>query len=155
MKGRHCKLGDVVRIAKAAIRDHTRRATHHQSGNQNSAGGCRAGIAAAIDNEYRAGRAFVDPLALRMIAILKDLDLVEILARRDVAQRDSLSNHRQRLRIERINILNHLVTKTALEKRGCQRGCADLLQLVAGLRTELPHVGLLPGSWYSTVTGDA
>jgi hypothetical protein len=60
-------------------------------------------------------------------------------ARRDVAQRERLSDHRQRARIERMDILDHLTMQAALEQgRGERRG-ADLLELVARLRTELAH----------------
>src|ERR1700741_2351974 len=50
-----------------------------------------ARVLAAVDDHDGAGRAFLDRLALRMGAVLEYRDRVEVLARRDSAQRIGLA----------------------------------------------------------------
>ncbi|WP_456316694.1 hypothetical protein [Teichococcus aestuarii] len=77
--------------------------------------------------------AFLHRLALRVGAVAEHVELVEVLARRHVAQREGLPHHALRHRAQRLHALDHLAAEAALEQRGGQGGGADLLQLVAGL----------------------
>ncbi len=90
--GGEAELGDLGRIAKAAIGDDAGDAALHQPRHQDGAGGGGAGILAAVHHQHRAGRAILDRLALRMGAVAKHVDLVEVLARRHVAQREGLAD---------------------------------------------------------------
>ena len=133
------ELGDLGRIAEAAVGDHARRAAHHQARHQDRARRCGARVLAAVDDEHGAGRAVLDGLALRMRAILEHADGVEILARRDVAQREGLADHRLGVRIERMHVLDELIAQAALVERRAQRRRAHGLELVARLRLQLGH----------------
>src|ERR1700712_5724170 len=88
-KTESCDLG---RVAKAAIGDDTGAAPLHQPRYQDRAGGRRTGILAAIHDQHGANWTILDRLALRMGAVAKHLDLVEVLACRHVAQRKSLAD---------------------------------------------------------------
>ena len=94
--GRDVELRDLRRIAKAAVGDDAGDAAHHQPRDQDRAGGGRARVLAAVDHQHGAGRALLDGLALRMRAVLEHADRVQVLARRDVAQREGLADHRCR-----------------------------------------------------------
>ena len=65
-------------------------------------------VLAAVDHEHRAGRALLDRLALRMGAVLKHRDRVEVFARRDVAQGERLAHHVAGVRIEGMDVLDEL-----------------------------------------------
>ena len=93
MIGGNGELRDLGRVAEAAIGDDARDAALHQPRDQDGAGRGGARILAAVDHQHRAGRAFLDRLALRMGAVLEDAERVEVLARRDVAQREGLADH--------------------------------------------------------------
>src|SRR5262245_40027392 len=69
-----------------------------------------------------AARAFLDAFALRMAAILEHAEVVEVLARRNVAQRIGGADHRRCAGIEPVNALDEGVAKAALEQNGGQRG---------------------------------
>src|SRR5262245_54038857 len=139
MIGRHTEVGDVVRIPEAPVGYYTSDAALHQSRHENPARRGRSRILAAVDDEYGARRAFFDRRTLRMLAILEDLNLVEIFACRNVAQRERFADHRQSARIKRMHILNHLVVQAALEQCCCECGGADFLQLLARFGLKLAH----------------
>ena len=96
--GGKAELCDLGGIAKAAVGDDAGDAALHQPRHQDGAGGRRAGILAAVHHQHRAGRAILDRLALRMGAVAKHVDLVEILARRHVAQRKGLADQGRLIR---------------------------------------------------------
>src|SRR5262245_16922522 len=139
MIGRHTEVGDVVRIPEAPVGYYTSDAALHQSRHENPARRGRSRILAAVDDEYGARRAFFNRRTLRMLAILEDLNLVEIFACRNVAQRERFADHRQSARIKRMHILNHLVVQAALEQCCCECGGADFLQLLARFGLKLAH----------------
>ena len=90
-----------------------------------------------------------------MAAILEHLDRIEVLARRDVAQRERLADHRRLLRAERMNVLDALDAQAALEQRGGDGGRRHGLELVAGGGAEFGHVLLaaLPSPLRGGATG--
>ena len=109
-------MRDRRRVAEAAIGDDARNAALHQPRHQNATGGGGPRILAAVDHHHRAGRAFLDGLALRMGAVEEDADRVEVFARRDVAQRVGGADHVAERGIERPHILDELAAQAALEK---------------------------------------
>ena len=115
----------------------------HQPRHQDRAGRRGARILAAVHHQHRAGRTILDRLALRMGAVAEHVDLVEILARRHVAQREGLADQRRLIGTERMHVLDHLDAKAALEQRGGDGGGGDGLQLVAGGVAEFGH-GSIP-----------
>ena len=137
--GREGQFRDLVGIAEAAIGDDAGDAALHQARDEDAAGGSRARVLAAIDHHHRPGRAILDRLALRMGAILEDGKLIQILARRDVAEREGLADHGACAGIERADILDELVAQAALEQGGAERGDGDRAQLLAGFRLETGH----------------
>ena len=102
-----------------------RRATRIDAGRR------RARVLAAVDHHHCTGRTFLDRLALRMFAIVKHRYGIQVLARRDVAQRIRLADHVSGRRIEGAHILDELVSQTALEERSGERGNTDGLELGA------------------------
>jgi hypothetical protein len=78
-----------------------------------------------------AARTFLDTLALRMAAVLEHAEMVEVLARRNVAQRIGGPDHGRRVRVEAVDALDEGVAEAALEQDGGQRGGGHRLQLVA------------------------
>ena len=92
----------------------------HQARDEDGAGRGGARVLAAVDHHDRAGRALLDGLALGMGAVLEHGDRVQILARRDVAQREGLADHRRAGRVERMHVLDELVAQAPLEQGGAQ-----------------------------------
>jgi hypothetical protein len=89
---RHGELGDVGDIPHAAVGDHAPDPALGQAGQQDVAATGGAHVAPAVGHEDGAGRAVFDRAALRVaIAILARA--VQILARRDVAQRVGRTDH--------------------------------------------------------------
>ena len=123
---------DLRRVAEAAVADRARAAPAHQPGQQDAAGRRRARIAAAIDDEHGARGTFLDALALRMAAILEHLQHVQVLARRDVAQRVGRTDQARRGLVDQLRSLQKLVAQTALEQDRGDGGGRNLGKLVAG-----------------------
>ena len=128
MERRDCQLGDLGGIAKAAVRDDAGDAPLHQPRHQDRAGRGRAGVLAAVDDHHRAGRALLHRLALRVVAVLEHRDRVQVLARRDVAQREGLAHHVGQAGIQRAHVLDEGVAQAALEQRGGQGCGGNILQ---------------------------
>ena len=139
MIGGKAEFCDLGRIAKAPIGDDASDAALHQPGHQYRARGRRAGILAAVHHQHRTWRTILDCPALRMASIAKHIDLVEVFARRHVAQRESFADQYRLVRAERMHILDHLDSKTALEERGRDRCGRDGLQFAAGRFAEFWH----------------
>jgi hypothetical protein len=74
------------------------------------------------------GRARLDRLALRVAAALERANLVDVLARRDVAQRKRFPNHTRRRTIQEEDPLNEGVAQSTLEQHRGERCRGDLLQ---------------------------
>ncbi len=74
-----------------------------------------------------------------MRAVAKHLELVQILARRHVAQREGLAHQGRLIRAKRMHVLNALGSKTALEQRGRDRRRADGFELAAGSVAKFGH----------------
>ena len=71
----------------------------------------------------RAGRNGFHRRALRMGAVGEHVERVDVLARRNVAQRVGRADHRRRIRIERARALHEGIAQAALEQlRGQRRG---------------------------------
>jgi hypothetical protein len=68
--------------------------------------------------------------ALRVIAVQEHGDRVQVFARGDVAQRESLAHHVGQLGVERVHVLDELVAQAALEQGGAQRGVLTPMNLV-------------------------
>jgi hypothetical protein len=77
-------------------------------------------------------------------AVAEHVDLVEILARRHVAQREGLADQHRLIGTERLHVLDHLDTEAALEQRGGDGGSGNRLQLVAGGFAQSCHRVLIP-----------
>ena len=81
------------------------------------------------------GRAFLDALALRVAAVLEHADMVEVLARRDVAHRVGRPDQAGRARIEGLDPGYELVArKPRLNRTVVQRCRGDRGELVPGRR---------------------
>src|SRR5262249_25021177 len=111
----------------------------HQPRHQDRAGRGRPSILAAVHHKHCPRRALLDRLALRMRAVAEDVDLVEVLACRHVAQGEGLTGHGRRIGTERMNGLDALDAEAALEQRGRNRRGRDGLELVAGGVAEFCH----------------
>src|SRR5436190_436017 len=96
-----------------------------------------AGIFTAVHHQDRAHRAVLDRLALRMRTVAKHLQLVEVFARRHVAQRKGLAHQGRLVGAQRMHILNALDAEAALVERGRDRRGGDGLELGAGGVAEL------------------
>ena len=129
MVGREGKLRDLRAVAEAAVGDDSRDAPLHQPREQDAARGGRRGVAAAVDHEDGAGRAFLDALALRVAAVLEDTEMIEILARRDVAQRVGRADHARARPGSRARSRDEQVAEAALEQNGRQGCRRDRLEL--------------------------
>ena len=64
--GGKAEFGDLGGIAKPAVGDHAGDAALHQPRHQDGAGGCGAGILAAVHHQHRADGTVFHRLALRM-----------------------------------------------------------------------------------------
>jgi hypothetical protein len=115
-------------IAHAAVRDEARRTAHRKPGDQDVARGGGARIAAAIDHQYVARRDDFDRLALRMLGIRVRLDRVEVLARRDIAEREGRAEKVAPGWAERADALHEEVAEAALEELRGQGGGARLAE---------------------------
>jgi hypothetical protein len=132
MKGGKAEFGDFGSVAKTAIGDDAGDTALHQPRHQDGAGGRGAGVLAAVHHQHRAGRAIFHRLALRMGAVAKHLELVEVLARRHVAQRKGLADQRRLIRTQWVHVLHELHAEPALVQGGGDGGRADGLEFVAG-----------------------
>src|SRR6516165_5752894 len=141
--GAIAKLCDFARVVKAAVGDDTGTAPLHQPRHKDRAGGRRTRILAAVHDKHCAGRALLHCLALGMGAVAKDIELVEVLARRHVAQREGLTDHGRLIGAQGMGVLNALDAKTALEQRGRDGGGRDGFQFVAGGVAESGHGSIL------------
>src|SRR5687767_3984538 len=65
-----------------------------------------------------------------MRAILEYVDRVDVLARRNIAQRVCGSDHLRRVRIERARALHESIAQAALEQQRRERRSADAEQLL-------------------------
>jgi hypothetical protein len=139
MVGRHVEGRDLGRVAEAAVRHQPGSAAHHQPRREDGAGRGCARVPAAVHDQHRAGRALLDRLALRMLPVAEHGERVEILARRDVAQREGLADHGFGPGPERMDVLDELVAQAPLEQGGGERGGADRLEFGPGLGGELGH----------------
>jgi hypothetical protein len=128
--------GDIGRVAKAAIGDDAGGAAHLHPRDQDIAGRGGAPVLARVDDHDVSRRDLLDGLALRMRAVFEDAEMIEVLARRDVAQGIGLPDHARRVGIEQPDILQEDVAETLLEERRGEGRGADLGQQVAGLRAE-------------------
>src|SRR5450631_120840 len=84
--------GDRVTVAQPAVGHHAGYAAHLHAREQNAAGGCRARVAPAIHHQHLPMWDDLDRLALRVLRIFEHPDMVEVLARRNVAQRERLAD---------------------------------------------------------------
>jgi hypothetical protein len=86
-------------------------------------------IAPAVDDEDMAGRAFLDALALRVAAVFEHAEMVEILARRDIAQRIGRADHvRHVAALDAVDAGDESVAEAPLEQHRSQRRRRDRLQ---------------------------
>ena len=94
--GREGELRDLGRIPQAPVADHAGGAADHHARHQDAAGRRDARVAAAVHHQHAAGRNVLDGLALRVGAVGEHVERVDVLARRNVAQRVGRSDHRRR-----------------------------------------------------------
>ena len=113
--------GDIGRVAEAAIGDYSGDAALPQSRHQDAAGRCGGGIAPAVDHEDMPGRALLDALALRVAAVGEHAEMVEVLARRNIAHRIGRPDHARGVRIDRPHALHEGVAEATLEQNRRQR----------------------------------
>ena len=93
VKCRETQRGYFGRVAKAAVGDDSGRATNHQPCYQNPPGGCSSRIFSTVYDHHRAGRAFLNGLALRVRPIAKGRQRIEVFSRGHVAERECLADH--------------------------------------------------------------
>src|SRR5262245_46421659 len=98
-------------------------------------------------------RAFLDALALRMATVLEHTEVVEVLARRNVAHRIGGPEHWRRVGVEAVDALDERIAEAALEQDGRQRGSGHRLELVSralaqghGVHLRDGRCALLPAS---------
>ena len=60
---------------------------------EDPAGGGGLGLVAAVHHEHVAGRDLLDRRALRVVVVLEDVERVDVLPGRDVAQREGGTRH--------------------------------------------------------------
>ena len=75
-------------VAHGPVGDEPRRAAHLEARRQDLPARGDTSLATAVDDEHVARRDALDTLALRVLGVLEDADVVEVLARRDVAHRE-------------------------------------------------------------------
>jgi hypothetical protein len=95
----------------------------------------------AISGASRKPPSVTMPATLGMAAVLEHGDRVQVLARRDIAQREGLAHHRAGLGTERMHVLDELVAQAFLVEGRAQRRRADRLELGARLRFQPSHCG--------------
>jgi len=142
---RHGQIRDFHRIAQAAVGHDAGDAAHHETGHENATARRAADLASRVHDENLAGRRFLDGAALGVIRPPQDLEHVDILAARDVAQCEGLADHRQRLRTERLEATHEHVAQAALEQHCCDGRGADLTKSRAGGLIDRRRHGALPG----------
>ncbi len=129
MIGREGRCRDLRRVAKAAVGDDAGGTALPQPRQQNVAGRGRGMITPAVDDEDMAGRALLDALALRMVAVFEHAEMVEVLARRDIAQRIGRPDHvRHGAALNAMDAGDEGVAEAALEQHRGQRRRGDCFQ---------------------------
>src|SRR6266704_6677979 len=96
-------------------------AAREEPRHQDRAGAGDARLAAAIDDEHLPLGYGLDRLALRVLAAAERFDRIEILARRDVAQRRRLADHDAAGWMEGAHAFHEDVAEAALQHLRRQR----------------------------------
>ena len=129
---RQADVADRAAVAHAAVRHHARDAAHFQAHREDRSGRCNRAVAATVLHEHAAGRRAFHRLALRMIGVLEHADVIEVFARRDIAQRERRADEVRRTRRrldERRDALQEHVAQAALEELRRERRGADVAKL--------------------------
>src|SRR3546814_17486945 len=82
---------DTGRIPEAAVGHHTRTAAQLQPRDKYGAGRRGTRILAAVYDKDRTTRTLLHDLPLLMLSVAEDAPLVEVFARRDIAERECLA----------------------------------------------------------------
>jgi hypothetical protein len=143
MISRDRQPGDLRRIAESAIGHDAGDAALHQPRDEDRPRRRGARVLAAVDDQDGARRTLLDRLALRMRTIAEHGDRVQVLARRDVAQRIGLADHRLAGRVQRPHVLDELRAQSALEQRRGERRGAHRRELRARPLGQSRHRPLL------------
>src|SRR5581483_9628069 len=101
-------------------------------------------LATAVDHEYASRRAGFECLARGMRAALEDFHLIEVFARRNVAQGKRLSHHDRAGARDAAHAAHRDVAQPELEEDGGERRAARLPELVEGLLRYIAHSFPLP-----------
>src|SRR5262249_16051854 len=94
------------------------------SGDEDAAGIGRAQIAAAVEHEHLARTDRFNRLSLGVIRVAENVDAVEILPRRDAAQRDRLADKAAGVWVERKETIQERVAEAGVEELRRDRGGA-------------------------------
>ena len=132
MERRHVQPG-ISAASRSRRLSPARDAALHQARRENRAGRRGARITPAVDDEDGTGR----HSSIACAADARDPErskVIEVLARRNVAQCKRFADHGRLSRIERQHVLDDLVAESALEQRGADRCGGDRVELVARLR---------------------
>jgi hypothetical protein len=126
---REVHLRDLAAVAHRAVGDEARGAAHFQPGGEDLAAGGDALLAARVDDQHAAGRDALDRLALRVLGIVERAQLVDVLARRDVADGERLTHQVAARGLgQAVDPLQVDVAQAALEHLGAERRGADAAQ---------------------------
>lgn len=126
---RQTQFRDRATVAHRAIRHHAGDAALGQTQRENRTHRRDRALATAVLHQYAARRRRFNGFALRMIRVLKHANVVDILAGRDVAQRERRADHVGRAGCrfdEWRDALQEYVAQAALEQLRGQRGRADV-----------------------------
>ena len=137
---REVQLGQFLAVAEGAIGDDGGRAADLQAGRQHGAGGRRAGIVAAVDDEHLARTDILDrlPLQVGRVRVGRERGVgVHVLAGRDHAQRKRLARELGCLRVHRLEADQKALAQTFAEQLGRERATADVLEPFDDLRRNL------------------
>src|SRR3954468_8346318 len=123
---RQLQLRDVRRVAQRPVGHQPAGSAHHEPRGQDPAGRGGAAVAAAVHHQDVAPRDGLDRPALRVVVVLVDVERVEVLPGRDVAQRERLAGHP--VRGQRLEAVQERVGQPAGEQLRGDRGRAYLLE---------------------------
>lgn len=116
--GREGELRDLGSVAEAAVGHDARDPALEKPGNEDGARGSRRVVFAAIDYEDMPRGALLHTLALGVATILENLQVVEVLASRNVPERVGRPHHSRGIRIDDADARDERVAEAALEE-GC------------------------------------
>ena len=130
-------------VAQRAVGDAARHAANGEPGHQDRSRGSRTAVTPAVHDQHRAGRGALDRVPLRVVVVEEYLQHVDVLASRDVAQREGLADHPAVRHVHRAQSRHEHVAQAAREQLGRDRRGADAPQDVENAVGQLGRLGRL------------